>query len=165
MSHSHLPVQHLIRQVETYGQRRQTQQRVPDWLLSFVHDVAGRFEPFSGVARPGFECTQSDERWEVSVFLGKTELVGGALDGATLPVNFRFDLQGLMSAFDELSSLQWNAFPDCCVCEEEVLDLSFVSAEGRIGGNAVHVQIHAGPPETAAPALKQHPDGRFTIPG
>lgn len=164
MTHSHLPVRHLIRQVEAYGQRRQSQQRIPEWLQSFVHDVAGRFEPFSGVARAGYECTQSDGGWDVSIFLGKTELVGGALDGAAIPVNFRFDLQGMMSAFDDVGSVQWNAFPDCCAYEDDVLDLSFVSAEGQVGGNRVHIQIHAGPPETVAPALKQHTDGRFTIP-
>jgi hypothetical protein len=163
LSHSHLPVQHLIRQVEAYGERRQSQQRLPEWLLSFVHNVAERFEPFSGVARPGYECQQVDERWEVSVFLGKMELVGGAQDGAAVPVNFRFDLRGLMSIFDELTSIQWNAFPDCCAYQDDVLDLSFISAEGLVGGQPVIVQIHAGPPETATPALRQHADGSFTI--
>ena len=163
MSHSHLAMQHLIRQVEVYSERRDSQQRVPEWLLSFVHDVASRFEPFNGMARPGYECRQEDDRWEVAIFLGKTELVGGAQDGATIPVNFCFDLQGLMSAFDEISSFQWNAFPDCCVYEDDVLDLSFISAEGLVGGKTVIVQIHAGPPETASPALRQHADGSFTI--
>lgn len=164
MTHSHLAVQHLIKQVEAYGERRQAQQRIPDWLLAFVHDVAGRFEPFSGVARPGYEWTRSDDRWEVSVFLGKMELVGGARDGAAVPVNFRFDLHGLIAAFDEVASVQWNAFPDCCAYEDDVLDLSFVSAEGLVRGEPVSVQIHAGPPDTAATALRQHSDGSFTIP-
>lgn len=165
MSRSYLAVQHLIKQVEAFGERRRSQQRVPDWLLSFVHDMADRFEPFSGVARPGYECRQSGERWEVSVFLGKTELVGGARDGAAVPVNFRFDLHGLIDAFDEVSSFQWNAFPDCCACQDGVLDLSFISAEGTVGGESVNVQIHAGPPESAAPAMKQHVDGSFSVPG
>ena len=163
MSHSHLAVQHLIRQVQAYSSRRESQQRVPDWLLSFVRQVAERFEPFSGVARPGYECRQADDRWEVSVFLGKMELVGGARDGAAVPVNFRFDLQGLIGLFDQINALNWNAFPDCCACEEDVLDLSFISAEGLVGNEAVNVQIHAGPPETAAPAMRQHSDGSFTL--
>ena len=161
MSHCHLAVRHRIRQIEESGERTTADQHTPDWLNEFIQGVAESFEPFSGVARPGFECMRTGDRWEVALFLGKTEMVGGARDGCQLPVNFQFDLSTLSEHFDELKVLRWNAFPDCHVCGEDVIDLSFIIAEGLVKGADVSVQIHAGPPDTAGPALKRFSDGSY----
>lgn len=136
--------------------------KVPDWLTGFVQEVADLFEPFHGVARPGYECVHSEDRWEVSMFLGRTEVVGGPLDGEESPVNFRFDLAGLTRLFTPLAALRWNAFPEPHICGEDGADLSFVIAEGEVQGAAVSLQIHAGPPHDMGPALKRHADGSYT---
>ncbi len=162
MSHSHLPIRHLLRQVEKHAGRRQPALKVPDWLTEFVQQAADLFEPFQGVARPGYECVHGEDRWEIGLFLGRTEVVGGPLDGDQLPVNFRFDLAGLAKLFEPLEVLRWNAFPDCHDCSDDALDLSCIIAEGRVNGVHVSLQVHSGPPEAAGPALKRYADGSYT---
>lgn len=130
-------------------------------MTGFIQHAAEQFEPFRGVARPGFECAFGEGRWEISLFLGKTERVGGRDDGAQSPVNFKFDVRGLIDLFDELDSVRWNAFPDCGAYVDEVVDLSFLVAEGTVQGSPVALQILAGPPEDAGPALKQYDDGSY----
>ena len=162
MSHSHLAIRHLIRQVEDYAARRQQGRKTPDWLAGFVQQAAELFEPFSGMARPGFECRRDEDRWEISIFLGKTERVGGPDDGHLSPVNFSFDVHGLSRLFEQLTSLRWNAFPDKSGLEDEhAIDLSFLLAEGTVQGEQVSLQVHSGPPEGAGPALKRYDDGSY----
>ena len=161
MTHSHLPIRHLLRQVEKHAGRRQAALKIPEWLSTFVQQAADLFEPFHGIARPGYECTHGEDRWEIGMYLGRTELVGGPLDGDQQPVNFRFDLAGLTRLFEPLDMLRWNAFPDCHVCDDEAMDLSFLVAEGQVKGELVSVQVHAGPPHAAGPALKRYSDGSY----
>jgi hypothetical protein len=161
LSHSHLAIRHLIRQIDEYAARRQGGRTIPDWLTGFIQHAAELFEPFRGMARPGFECAFVEARWEISIFLGKTERVGGPDDGAQSPVNFSFDVQRLIGLFDEIQSVRWNAFPDCGLCAEEQIDLSFLVAEGVVSGEPVALQVLAGPPEDAGPALKQYGDGSY----
>ena len=160
LSHSHLAVRHLIRQVEEFAGRR-GERKAPAWVTEFVEQAAGLFEPFSGIARPGFECFRAEDRWEIALFLGKTEVVGGANDGHLSPVNFMFDAAGLTRLFERLDTLRWNAFPDCHVCEDEAMDLSFLVAEGQVQGELGSVPVHAGPPHAAGPALKRYSDGSY----
>ncbi|MBL8850797.1 MAG: hypothetical protein JNG89_14040 [Planctomycetaceae bacterium] len=161
MSHSHLAIRHLIRQVDNYAARKQQGRKTPEWLAGFVQRAADLFEPFSGMARPGFECFRSDDRWEISIFLGKTERVGGPADGHQSPVNFSFDVHALCGLFEPLNTLRWNAFPDCGLEDEQAIDLSFLLAEGIVQGESVSLQVHAGPPESAGPALKRYDDGSY----
>lgn len=135
----------------------------PDWLLHAVDRLAQLFEPFSGVARVGYECLQGESGWEVALFLGEHELVGGADDGSLHAVNFRFNLQRLQREFDTLTGLYWNAFPNSHVCFAETADLSFLTVEGTIQGESLRLQIHAGPPECVGPAFKQYPNGRLEL--
>jgi hypothetical protein len=151
----------LIRQVDEYAARRQGGRKIPDWLSGFVQHAAELFEPFSGMARPGFECTRGEDRWEISIFLGKTERVGGPDDGAQSPVNFSFDVHGLSRLFDQLTAVRWKACPDCGIGDDDAIDLSFLLAEGTVQGEPVSLQVHAGPPEGAGPALKRYDDGSY----
>jgi hypothetical protein len=150
----------LIRQVEEYAGRR-GERKAPAWVVEFVQNAADLFEPFSGIARPGFECRRAEDRWEIALFLGKTEVVGGPNDGEMMPVNFMYDVAGLSRLFERLDALRWNAFPDCHVCNDGEMDLSFVVAEGLVQGELVSVQVHAGPPHAAGPALKRFSDGSY----
>src|SRR5262249_41648670 len=75
VSHSTLALQHLINKIDT---ARPWPKRVaaPVWLPEFVDQVAELFEPFVDVGRVGYECAPNTERWELSMFLGSTEVVG-----------------------------------------------------------------------------------------
>lgn len=143
--------------------RRPAKPTLPEWLVEFINTVSERFEPFSGVARVGFECQKSENGWEIALFLGEHEVVGGADDGHVKPVNFRFDLNQLSNCFDHVTQVFWNVFPNSHVCQEVVSDLSFVTIEGHVQTQQVRLQLHAGPPDTAGPALRQYPDGRLEL--
>jgi hypothetical protein len=129
----------------------------------FIDQVADLFEPFSGVARVGYECLQGPDSWEVVLFLGENETVGGSQDGQLTPVNFRFDLQRLSACFSSLETLFWNAFPHSHVCFEEQGDLAFVTATGKVESHRVSLQIQAIPPEGATPGLRAMQDGRIEL--
>lgn len=163
MSHSHLAIRHLIRKLEISREQGTAKPAPPPWLLEAVDRLAQSFEPFSGVARVGFECMQGETGWEVALFLGEHEQVGGADDGRLRTVNFRFDLRQLQAEFDSLSGLYWNAFPNSHVCFSESTDLSFLTVEGTIAGEQLRLQIHAGPPDGVGPAMRQHLDGRLEL--
>ena len=163
MSRSYLAIRHLLRQLEIKREKGISKQIIPIWISKFVDDISERFEPFSGVARVGYECAFSDGGWEISIFLGETELVGGAEDGRLLPVNFRFDVTGITNQFDTVEAIHWNAFPNSPVETEVPSDLSFMTISGTIQKAAVLLQLHATPPNPIGPALRQHSDGRMEL--
>jgi len=158
-----LAIRHLVKQLESVPQEERAKHAPPDWLHGFIDDIAQLFEPFSGVARVGYECMDGDDGWEIALFLGEHEIVGGANDGQMHPVNFRFDLGSVQAKFDRIDGMFWNAFPNSHVCFEEQADLSFVTIEGVINEKIVRLQLHAAPPEAVEPAMRQHPDGRMEI--
>ncbi len=163
MSHSHLAIRHLVRKLEKSPQRRPVKQNLPNWLAELIDELSSRFEPFNGVARVGYECQQSESGWELALFLGEHETVGGAEDGELRPINFRFDVLDLTRHFDAVASLRWNAFPSSHVCFESMADLSFLTLEGTIQGQLVRLQVHAGPPDSVGPAIREHQDGRVEL--
>lgn len=163
MSHSHLVIRHLIRQLEKFGPRTGKPRPLPAELTSFIDRVAEAFEPFQGVARPGFEAVQVDGVWDISMFLGRLELVGGPDDGRIHPVNFRLDLSRLTDCFDQLEELFWNAFPDFSPQVEEHQELSVVTASGQVDGLQVRLQVHAAAPEACDPGLRILPDGEVEL--
>lgn len=163
MSHSHLAIRHLVKKLEMQEGRRSAKPQLPAWLIEFVNRLSQRFEPFSGVARVGYECMQADEIWEVAVFLGELEIVGGAEDGEMHPINFRFDLKGIADEFERIQTLCWNAFPNSHVCFESMADLSFLTLEGYVNGQLIRLQLHAGPPDSIGPGMREHQDGRLEL--
>lgn len=160
MVHSHLPVRHLLRQLEDHAERRPRRKPVPSWLTAFVDAISELFEPFSDVARAGYECVRTEDRWNVNLFLGTVEIVGGPRDGQVHPVNFQFDLAGLGQHFERLDLFRWNAFPNDSSCLDSVTTLdSFITVEGVVNGEVIRLDIQALPPETCNPALRQYEDG------
>lgn len=139
---------------------------LPQWLTGWLQDVADLYEPFSGVARAGYECFQANGTWEISLFLGQNEVLGGARDGLLLPVNFRFDVAGLLQQFSALNVLKWNAFPDAFVFREAGFPMeSFLLAEGMVQGEAIRLQVQALPPDAIGPGLQFLPNGEHLLVG
>ena len=163
LSRSYLAVRHLLRQLELKREKGFSSRVIPNWLEGFIDEISERFEPFSGVARVGYECAFSEDVWELSVFLGETELIGGAEDGRMLPVNFRFDLTSITNQFELIESIHWNAFPNSPVHVEVANDLSFLTVNGLIDNEKVLLQIHSTPPNQIGPAIRQHTDGRLEL--
>ena len=163
MSHSHLAIRHLVKKLEMSDTRRTTKPTLPEWLTLFIDDLSQRFEPFSGVARVGYECQNSEMGWEIALFLGEHEVVGGPQDGELKPVNFRFDITEIHRSFQSIEGIFWNAFPNSHVCYDGMADLSFLTIQGKVSDHTVRVQLHAGPPDVIGPALRQYADGRLEL--
>lgn len=164
LSRSYLAVRHLLRQIEIHREKGISRQVIPDWFSKFVDGISDQFEPFSGVARVGYECAFSDGGWEISVFLGENEIVGGADDGRMLPVNFRFDINGIARQFDQIDTIHWNAFPNSPAKSAHDVDLSFITVTGIVQGENVLLQLQATPPNASVgPAIRQHADGTMEL--
>lgn len=161
MSHSHIPVKHLLKQVELYREKRHNRDVRPDWVTTLVDRVAELFEPLADVGRVGFDCQLADDHWCVGLFLGTTEVVGGPEDGRAQPANFEFNLRRLIGLFTKIEGLLWQAFPDGA--EGRTSPHSVVTLEGVFEQNPVRVQLFSVPPDAAGPGLRQYTDGRCDI--
>lgn len=158
--HSHMPVQHLLKQVEISRSQRSQRDVRPDWLTELVNDVAELFEPLVDVGRVGFDCQCSENGWLVGLYLGSTEMVGGKEDGRTRHISFEFDLLGLIERFDAVDEFCWSALPTYAD-DENSMSRSFVTVVGSVQDKAVRLQIFSAPPEEAGPGLRRYPDGNL----
>jgi hypothetical protein len=159
VSHSHIPVKHLLKQVEVYRAKRNNRDARPEWAAALIDRAAELFEPLEGVGRVGFDCQLADDRWRVGMFLGATEIVGGPSDGKSRHTNFRFDLQQLAEMFSRIESMTWQALPE----NGEVgqgWPFSSVTIDGIYEGNPVRLQLFSIPPAEAGPGLRAYPDGQ-----
>ena len=159
MSHSHLPVQHLLKQVQIYKSQRNQRGARPDWLTAFIEDVAELFEPVDEEGRVGFDCQLVEDGWTVGLYLGGTEIVGGPRDGGSQHAGFQFELLTLLDRFSDIERFRWSVFPDCGE-EPDATALSFVTIEGRVQENWLRLRIYSVPHADAGPGFRQFPDGR-----
>ena len=163
MSQSYLAVRHLLRQLELKKQKETNRQIIPVWFPEFVDGISELFEPFRGVARVGYECTRSENGWEVSLFLGEHEIVGGPEDGKAHAINFRFDVNKINEHFEAVESIHWNAFPNVSPEADRSAEFSFLTIVGSVESTPVHLQIHPTPPSAVGPAIRRYPDGRVEL--
>ncbi|NOX52898.1 MAG: hypothetical protein GXP27_00355 [Planctomycetes bacterium] len=168
MSHSHIPIHHLLKQIETDPPNRKKRDVRPPWLIRFIEEAAQLFEPFHDIGRVGFDCSLVDDEWVVGIYLGGTEIVGGRLDGKTVFANFCFDLAELIRRFDKVHELKWTALPEPLELadpggerDEPTRERSYVTITGEVEGNAVRLSIFSIPPDVVQPALRRLPDGTY----
>ena len=162
LSHAHLTIQHLLKQVELYsarcGKKRTSR---PEWAEELIDQVAELFEPLSDVGRVGFDFQPSDERDEIGFYLGCTEIVGGKDDGERRHINFQFDALRMQALFGRVDRFVWNAFPDNDDPEAAPVasHFSFLTLDADYHGHAVRLHIYGMAPESAGPGLRQWSDG------
>jgi len=154
LPHSHLLIQHLLKQLEDQKRDRRDRIRRPDWLSQFIHQTAARFEPLSGVARVGYQCELTDEGWEARLYLGSTEVLGGRDDGQTRLNSFEFDFADLTTGFCRLDEFRWNV---CTTSDGSAR--SFVTLRGLVEDQPVCLKIYSRPPQDVGPAFRVLPDG------
>jgi hypothetical protein len=172
LSHSHIPVRYLIRQLDGLRAQRKARDHRPAWLVDFINAAADWFEPLDGLGRVGFDARPAEGRWEVVLYLGSTELVGGPQDGGSQPAAFSFDVLGLLQSFSRIDHVSWIAqagpddVPGCCVggASEDTHGKPPIEArlavEGQVAGNAVALQVCSVPPREAGPGFRRYADGR-----
>lgn len=154
-----MPVKHLLKHLESYRNRRNNRDIRPAWVTQFVNNAAELFEPIDDVGRVGFDCQVADDCWEVALYLGSTEIVGGKEDGQFRFSGFDFDLRALIGQFHEVENIQLATSDDGGDDSPSVLR-SNVMIEGRIDDNRIRVRVHSIPPGDVGPGLRRHVDGR-----
>ncbi len=159
MSHSHIPVKHLLKQVEIYRSQRANRDSRPGWVGEFINAAADLFEPLIETGRVGFDCQPADDRWIVGMYLGSTEVVGGREDGQSRHTDFQFNLLKLLELFGDVELFQWSAFPDRRSSDGLPVS-SIVTIEGRVDGNPIRLQLYSVPPADVGPGFRRYPDGR-----
>jgi hypothetical protein len=145
-----------LSQIETDRSRRTNRDKHPDWINGLIEEAAGSFEPLVGVARVGYECQPDEGGWQVSLYLGAVEMVGGKSDGQTRRPDFRCDVKRLLEQFSRIDELQWTVCPD----DHDLGQQSTILIDGLVGSSRVRLQVRSSAPETIGPGLREFADGR-----
>lgn len=154
MAHSHLLVQHLLKQLEQHRRDRTDRPRRPEWLNVFVHQTAALFEPMQGVGRVGSQCEYTGDGWEARLYLGSTEIVGGKDDGRFQFISFELDCVRLRELFTRLDEFRWSVG-----AAVDGSNSSFITLRGLVDEHQVSLKVYSRPPQEAGPAFRQHADG------
>jgi len=162
LSHSHIPVKHLLKQLEIYRLNRQNRDIRPPWLTDLIGRLSELFDPVGDVARVGFECRLGEEAWELLLFLGSTEIVGGPEDGQTRLMNFRMDLRAVLDHFTEVEAVAWHAHPQTPRDDHDDEDAgdSSLQIRGRVEDEALNLMIFSAPPAGVGPGIREHQNGQ-----
>ncbi len=162
MTHSHVPVAHLLRQLELYPQKPSTAGDLrPRWLVRFIEDVAQLFAPVTETARVGYISQPDGEGgWCVTLFLGAIQTVGGPRDGERQFCDFAIDLLGVQDRFERIDSCVWNGTPQA-FREGQLPTAADVVVVGEVHGQRLELRLLLSPPEDMRPGMRcDHHSGR-----
>ena len=155
-----MSIEELLEQMEQYRLRREHRDFRPDWLKQFVQLAAGLFEPLTHVGRVGYDCQFDERGWTVCMYLGTTEIVGGAKDGRIDHAGFRIDLSSMYRLFSQISRFEWYSVTDSKTVDHAETLRSLVCIHGTTSGDhAVRLELLASPPDFVGPGLHCRPDG------
>ncbi len=162
VSDSHLSVRHLLRQMEDRRTDRSRGLQLPKWLQAFIGAAAEYLEPESDEARAGYVCSCTDDGWKVTLFLGMTETVGGADDGAHLPTGFRADVEAIRDCFDRVDHVIWEGAPSGSDSNPMGVDRAAIIIDGILQGQPLQLELALRPPNGIGPGLLMDADGHCT---
>jgi hypothetical protein len=113
----------------------------PEWVDRLVQELSGLFHYHS--ENPlGCHWHQAEEVWEISVFMLRLEVLGGARDGENVALPFHLDLQGLPGILESVESLSWQSTR---LGDSDDLG-QHISLTGTYAGQSVWLRILAEPP-------------------
>ena len=155
-----MSIEELLEQMEQYRLRREQRDYLPEWLKGFVHQAAGLFEPLTHVGRVGYDCQVDERGWTVSMYLGTTEIVGGAKDGRIDHAGFRIDLAQLHKLFSSVSRFEWYSVAESAERDDVGTIRSLISIHGStLDAQEIRLELFAVPPQHVRPGLHCRPDG------
>lgn len=128
----------------------------PTWLRWFVNDCA------RGLSHRGFTAPigchyfydQATETWEISLFVSRTEICGGASDGKRVPSGLGVDVMAVSAAFDVPPLVYWQAEK---LSKEDELG-THLSFEGTARGLKVWLRVLQHAPEWTSAGRLVHSD-------
>ncbi len=155
-----MSIEELLEQMEQYRLRREHRDYRPDWLKGFVQHASALFEPLTHVGRVGYDCQFDERGWTVCMYLGTTEIVGGAKDGRIDHASFRVDLTHISTLFASISRFEWYSVTESCELNEPECIRSLITIHGTVAnGNEVRLELLSVPPHRVKPGLHYRPDG------
>lgn len=80
---------------------------IPEWISAFTDVIARTISPLEAHPPLGCHCHFAEGVWEISLFAGDTEIVGGERDGERVPSRFVVDIMPLMSQFSAVYDCTW----------------------------------------------------------
>ena len=120
----------------------------PVWLQEFTSLVGSGISSLSTPSSLGCHYFLDEQKaiWEVTLFTGRTEILGGAHDGLIVPSSTDIDVKHIAAIFGDLAELKWRS--------ESHNDYSlgpFLSFHGKIGEHRVVLRILQDSPDWAGP--------------
>ena len=132
----------------------------PAWLEALVDDITPRFRSYEPVGPIGchFFFDPEDEQWEITMFVSRTEVMGGPTDGRITESRFFFDLLGLENLLDSVETISWQA--QWILPDDEIGP--HLSIGGIYDGHRVWLRLPASePPSFSAGRLAAPMSGHF----
>jgi len=120
----------------------------PAWLADLSDRVLALLSAEAPLQSIGCHFHRVDDVWELTLFAGATETVGGSRDGAWSDPPFSVDLLGLPACFDEIHGMWWQTQ---AVGSEDDLG-NHLSVEGLVAGQKVWLRIKSHAPDRFGPA-------------
>jgi hypothetical protein len=120
----------------------------PEWLRELAgalaeHLVAAALPaPLGAHVQHTTDAEAPQGVWELSIFYGKTDVVGGPQDGLQTDTPFWLDLAGVLKAFNRLDAIFWQS---ASLGPNDDLG-PHVAIEGEYRGQAVRVRVLAAAP-------------------
>lgn len=161
MAQPHLRPQHFVRLLQS-ADRNRPGIRQPDWLAPLLDRLCDHIEPLRGEARVGYDLTFNDPQWQIDLFLGRTEYVGGIRDGQFDYASFTADIPGILKLFGSIERCDWLVVPRSAGLGGSDI-ASELTIDGNWEGESVRVTLRSVPPRNSAPGLRQFPDGRYEL--
>ncbi len=153
-----MSIEELLVQMEQYRLRREQRDFRPEWLKLFVQQAAGVFEPLTHVGRVGYDCQFDERGWTVCMYLGTTEIVGGAKDGQIDHASFRIDLAAVSKLFTTVNRFEWYSLGDAGENLSNKIR-SLICVHGMTEAHELRLELLAIPPDLVGPGLHCRPDG------
>lgn len=161
MAQPHLRPHHFVKILQSADSQR-TPVRQPEWVALLLDRLCDCIEPIRGEARMGYDLRFVDPLWQIDLFLGRTEIVGGSFDGHADYVNFTTDISRILRLFESIGRCEWLALPSLLDPNMPASDSGLI-VEGLWNGQMVRVALRSVPPSNSAPGLRQYPDGRYEL--
>lgn len=121
----------------------------PEWLQQLSEELAAHIEPIGHDAPIGCHYCLTEQGWEITLFVSRTEILGGESDGEAFPGRFVFNVAGLLEVLEEVDSCWWQP-----VHFGDADDLGpHLSITGLYAGELVWVRIPAEQPRALESGL------------
>ncbi len=120
----------------------------PRWLATLAQRLANEIVPIG--AEPEFGCHYcfAEGQWEVTLFVGPVEIVGGPRDGERIDTPFFLSLLNVPSLFDDVREMAWQG---TSLGEQDDVG-PHIAIEAVYEGHPVWVRIAASAPAPFVPA-------------